>query len=135
MISFGKIVLAIFVYCMMVALLGVKSLYDSDEQVGGVGVIYFFIHTGGYLYLVHHFYKNKPNKLLLALLMSILIGYIPYDLEYLRLIELIQSPSESMSLLSRKLPIYLGLVVDFLFYPVILFIDFLLLFFVCKKHN
>ncbi len=131
----AKVIVAFLVYCLMVALLSAKSIYSLDEQSKYTKLLYFSIHTGGYLYLVHHFYTDKANKLLVALSMSILIGFIPYDSEYGRIAELLNNPTQNLSGISSGLPVYLGTIVDLFFYPTVLFISFLFLFFITNKRE
>jgi hypothetical protein len=54
---------------------------------------------------------------------------VPYEIELPRVIALIVNPELNLSGLSKKLPIFAGMIVDIFFYPLLIF----MLLFMTKK--
>ena len=130
-----KAIFVVLVYLVLSGLIGVKSTYSINDQSKLLELAYFFIISGGYIYLVSYFYHDKKHKLLASFIFAIVVSYIPYETEYIRIVQLVNSPSENLSGLSAKMPIYFGILNDIFFFPVVIFCTLLLLFFIRKKKN
>ena len=74
---------------------------------------------------------------MLLLLSTLLIGFIPYEDEIVRVFKLITTPVDALSGLGGKMPLFLGILFDIFFYPIItfflLFLSFIVVYSRSKK--
>ncbi len=116
-----KVVALLVAYILLLAVYSIKTIYYYAYQ-NLAWWIYFAGITFVYLYAVHYSLSEGRHWLLVFAMLSIFIGYVPYEVELPRMISLIINPELNISTIFRKLPLFAGVAADILFYPLLVFI-------------
>lgn len=127
-LSVYRVSVLLVLYILLCAVFSLQTIYYFEYQNKGWW-LYFLCMTCAYLYSVFYCWSGKRHWVVLLGAMSFLIGYMPYEVVFPGIVDLIVNPKPRFSGLSEFLPSYLRAIMDALFYPSLVFI---LLFFVKK---
>lgn len=120
-LSIFKQIALLCIYLMIFGVFSMKTIYYFSYQKF-FWVIYFVLITSAFMYFVRYCYSARSNTIFSVFLFSMLFGYIPYEYELVRLLNLIVSPSGNLSGIAERMPLFFGVVFDIFFYPVLFFI-------------
>lgn len=107
-------------FFLLLGLFSLKTIYyySSDNLAWWM---YLAGITFAFLYAVYYCLSEQHYWFYVLALLSILIGYVPYEIELPRVVALIVNPELNLSGLSKKLPLFAGMIVDIFFYPLLVF--------------
>jgi hypothetical protein len=116
--------LAIFIlfssYTCLLAIYAVKTVYYYTN--GLAWWFYCALLTISFWYFVYHCFLLRPYWKLLSFFLSFFLGYIPLEVNLPWIADLVFSNKKNLSGFAEKLPYSLGLLMDILFYPALVFI-------------
>ncbi len=116
-----KIVALLGVFFLLLGLYSLQTIYYYPYH-HLAGWMYLAGITLLYLFAVYYSLSEGRHWLLVFAMLSIFIGYVPYEVELPRMISLIINPELNISAIFRKLPLFAGVAADILFYPLLVFI-------------
>ena len=120
-LSIYRMSVLLILYILLFTVFSLQTIYYFKFQNKGWW-LYFLCMTCAYLYSVFYCWAGKRHWVVLLGAMSFLIGYIPYEVVFPGILDLIVNTKPRFSELSVFLPSYLRAILDLLFYPSLVFI-------------
>ncbi len=124
----------ISIYAAILGIFSLKTIYYFSFQ-NTYWWLYLFVLTASYLYAVYFAYSGNQRVTSVLLVVSILIGYMPYEEEMIRIRGILYNSIVNLSPVSQKMPLFFGVLADMFFYPVIIFFPLSFLHLVSKKRR
>lgn len=132
--SIYELVLLVGIFLMVLGVFSLKTIYYFSYQ-NIVWLIYLVALTVLFSYAVYYACSGKSYCFIVLLLIATLIGYMPYEEEYIRVVELINNPIENLSALAQKIPFIIGVCVDIFLYPLLIVLSLMVLYVMTRKHR
>lgn len=132
-ISYLRICMLFGLYILLVAIFSVKTIYYYNSNTAWWWG-YFSLLTISFLYFSYHSLSSKPHWIWLLVFLSFFLGYFPLEVVVPELGNLVINEGRGLSDLAKKFPHNsFGVLVDILFYPLLMSILLLTTKVVAKK--
>ena len=108
-------------YILLLPIYSLQTIYYHTHSPNSWWA-YVALATLIYIFNVYYLISIKNKPLITLVLLSILLGLLPYEITIPHVIELLSSSEPKLSGLAEKFPLALGVLIDILFYPILYFI-------------
>lgn len=114
-ILFIRAVFVALIFVVLQGMLSLKTMYYVTYMDETLKLIYTVLPAILYVAYLCSFVLRRRIHILMKILISLLIGYIPYERVYDYIYQLILNPTEHLSAISKILPTFLAVIFDILF--------------------